>query len=267
MVDDRTALQGLIDGIDDTVCRLSVVEFARRKLGFEPDEWQADFLDSHERRILLNCCRQSGKSTCAAIKALHMALYQPKSLTLIVSPSENQSGELFAQKIKPFMQMLKVKPLATEDNKLRTKLENGSRILALPSSESTIRGYSAVNLLIEDEASRVDDAVHIAVTPMLMVSKGQFIMMSTPHGKRGHFYESWQGDNDWQKYHVTTHQCVRHDEAFRQRERAQGHLWYSQEYECQFINTIDSVFTSEQIEGIRDDKVEPIHLEPLGVAS
>jgi hypothetical protein len=31
-----------------------------------------------------------------------------------------------------------------------------------------------------------------ALDPMLAVSKGRLIEMSSPNGKRGHFYENWQ---------------------------------------------------------------------------
>ena len=70
------------------------VLFARRA-GFTPDPWQADVLRSNHHRMLLNCSRQSGKSTTTAIVALHQAVYTPGSLVLLLSPGLRQSAELF----------------------------------------------------------------------------------------------------------------------------------------------------------------------------
>ncbi|MFT6583629.1 MAG: hypothetical protein ACJAU6_004087 [Alphaproteobacteria bacterium] len=67
----------------DLRCALDPVTFAREKLDFEPDEWQAGLLRSTDSRSLLNCSRQSGKSTTTAILALHTAYYVPGSLVLL----------------------------------------------------------------------------------------------------------------------------------------------------------------------------------------
>jgi len=64
-------------------------------IGMVPDPWQADVLRSGHPRILLNCCRQAGKSQTAAILAVHAAVYEPGSLVLLVSRSQRQSSELF----------------------------------------------------------------------------------------------------------------------------------------------------------------------------
>src|SRR5690349_9391635 len=55
-------------------------------LGFAPDPWQARALRTQAKRVQMLCCRQSGKSTTTAVKALHTALYEPDSLVVLVSP-------------------------------------------------------------------------------------------------------------------------------------------------------------------------------------
>jgi len=62
--------QDLVDAIDPVL-------FARRRLGFRADDWQAHLLRSDARQIALNCCRQAGKSTATAILGLHTALFEP----------------------------------------------------------------------------------------------------------------------------------------------------------------------------------------------
>src|SRR5260370_37044197 len=66
-----------------------------KKLGMAPDPWQVEVLESHSRRILLNCSRQAGKSTVVAMFSLVEALYFPGSLVLLLSRSKRQSGVLF----------------------------------------------------------------------------------------------------------------------------------------------------------------------------
>lgn len=74
---------------------LDPVAFAVEALGLVPDEWQANVLRSPSKRLILLCSRQAGKSTVAAILAIHQAVFVPGSLTLVVSPSLRQSvGEL-----------------------------------------------------------------------------------------------------------------------------------------------------------------------------
>ena len=124
------------------------VAFAR-SLNIEPDRWQRDLLNATEERIILNCARQSGKSTIVAIRALHHALTNPGSLVLILSPSLRQSGELF-KKITAFYRQLRRRGGSDVNSATTLQLTNGSRIVSLPGSEPTIRGYSAPSLVLID---------------------------------------------------------------------------------------------------------------------
>src|SRR5215213_204159 len=174
---------------DDLRLALDRIAFAT-ELGIVPDGWQEQFLRSSAVRVLLNCARQSGKSTMSALIALHRALYHPGSLVLCLAPALRQSQELFG-KVAGFYRDLG-RPVAPQgERKLSLELENGSRIITLPGSEKTIRGFSGATLLLVDEASRVDDGLYYAIRPMLAVSGGALVMLTTPYGKRGVFYEEW----------------------------------------------------------------------------
>lgn len=97
----------------DLVAALDPCALARR-VGIEPDPWQAKLLRSTSSRLLVNCSRQSGKSLCAALLCAHVALYEPGSLSLLVSPSERQSGELFKRVRQVFRDLSWPVPAATE---------------------------------------------------------------------------------------------------------------------------------------------------------
>src|SRR5438309_11605110 len=66
-----------------------------RHLGLEPDPWQVEVLEAGHARLLLNCCRQAGKSTAVALLGLVEALFVPATKVLLVSRSLRQSAELF----------------------------------------------------------------------------------------------------------------------------------------------------------------------------
>jgi phage FluMu gp28-like protein len=229
-------------------------------VGIDPDPWQANFLGSPSLRVLMNCSRQSGKSTTAAIRALHEALVQPGALVLILAPSERQAQELFA-KVARFYRQLGHAPTPESDRKTGVALANGSRIEALPgSSERTVRGYSGVSLLIVDEAARVLDDLYFAVRPMLAVSGGALMMLSTPYGKRGVFYEEWtNGGPSWERYEVPATECPRIPPAFLAEERKALPDWvFRQEYLCSFEDTEDAVFTTEMVDGAVSADVRPL---------
>lgn len=205
-------------------------------LGMTLDPWQERLLRATSN-VILNCSRQAGKSTGAAMLVVHRAVTKPGHLALLISPSERQSKELF-RKIRTFLDRVPGGPKLAEDNVLSCQLENGSRIVSLPSSESTIRGYSAVNTLIEDEAAFVDDALNVAVRPMLAVSGGQMILMSTPNGRRGHFYEAWEGPGPWHRERVTCWEVPRIPRDFLAEEKRVLGEMFRQEYECEFVNAL-----------------------------
>ena len=224
------------------------------KLGIVPDGWQEDFLRSSADRVLLNCSRQSGKSTMAVVIALHRALYHPGSLILCLAPALRQSQELFA-KIAGFYRDLgrPVSPMG--ERKLSLELENGSRIITLPGTEKTIRGFSGVSLLIVDEAARVEDELYYSCRPMLAVSGGILIMLSTPYGQRGIFYEEWThgGSSEWQRFQVSADQVPRISPEFLSEERsALGSRWFEQEYMCVFGELEGAVFSREAIDRMFD---------------
>jgi hypothetical protein len=190
---------------EDLKLAMDRVTFAKR-LGIVPDPWQEDLLHSASDRVLLNCCRQSGKSTMTGVIALHRAFYHPGSLILCLAPALRQSQELFG-KVLGFYRDLGRPVKSAAERKLSLELENGSRIVTLPGSEKTIRGFSGTSLLVLDEAARVEDQLYFAVRPMLAVSGGSLMMLSTPYGKRGVFFEEWIGGQGWERYEVPASQC------------------------------------------------------------
>jgi hypothetical protein len=247
----------------DLIYALDPVAWCRQELNFSPDPWQADVLMSSHPRILLNCARQAGKSTVSALLGVHRAIYYPESLILMVAPSERQSGELFRISMG-FLSQLPDPPKLEEDNKTSCQLKNASRLVSVPGSEKTIRGFSGVDLLIVDEAARVLDETFTAISLMIATSGGRLIYMSTPAGKRGRFYQEWvDGGLDWFRFEIPASECKRITPLFLEQEmRSLGTFSFEQEFFCKFHEAEDSVFRLSDLLAAFTDDIEPLYPMP-----
>lgn len=228
------------------------------KAGLNPDPWQADILRSRYPAVMLNCHRQAGKSAVMAAAAVIESQYYAPSVTLVLCPSERQSKELFHTAIGMW-ETLGAKILPETLNTTSVEFASGSRIIALPSTEKNIRGFSSVALLIIDEASRVGDDLYNSVKPMLAVSNGRIALLSTPFGKRGFFHKEWTEGFGWHRVKVTADQCPRISSNFLTGEkRSLPDAWYRQEYMCEFAETNDAVFSYEDVKRAISSEVLPL---------
>ena len=188
----------------DLAVALSPVVFAR-SLGIEPDSWQSEVLRTDSKRIILNCARQTGKSSIVAILALHHALCQDKSMVLIISHTLQQAAETF-RKCRDYYRQIAQPVLSITESVHRLELQNGSRIVT-------------------------------------------FILLSTPLGRRGFFWDTWANTADWLKIEINADQCPRFTQAFLREEKQTLPDWFfRQEYFNFFAEVVSSVFRLEDIE-------------------
>lgn len=228
------------------------------RAGLSPDPWQRALLTSEWDRALLNCCRQSGKTTASAALALETALEGADRLVLILAPARRQSKE-FLHSTRGLYRDADPDTGIDKRSELRIRLDNGSRIIALPGKEGTVRGYTA-DLVIADEAARVPDSAYVATRPMLAVSGGRFVGLSTPAGQRGWFYTAWTDPaQEWERVEVTGHDCPRMSEEFLEQERQEMGDWqFRNEYLCEFQDTEDQLFRTEDIEAALTSEADPL---------
>jgi len=237
--------------------------------GLTPDPWQREVLESPARRVLLLCSRQAGKSRTAAALALKTALLEPPAEVLIISRALRQSAELLRKVRELYRGLQQARPRrpppfrpvplrqldaadvclgpgeqVVQQSVLQMELANGSRILSLPGSPDTIVGFSAISLLVIDEAARVPDELYRAVRPMLAVSGGKLVCLSSAYAQQGFFYHEWtQGAASWQRIRVTAQECPRISPEFLAEElAAMGRRIFDREYGCQFTGVDDAAF-------------------------
>lgn len=235
------------------------VLFASECLGFQPDRNQAQMLQIETHRAILACHRQWGKTTTAAVKAIHHACYHPDSLSIIVAPTLRQSG-LLLQAISRFARHLSLDLGTDSFNRPSLVFPNGARIVAVPADEDNIRGFSAVSLLLIDEAARVSDEVWAAVLPMVSTVDGSVWLMSTPDGRLGFFADLWfSSEPEWSRI------CVKATDASRipasvleQQRRALTRAQFAQDYLCEFGETANQVFPQADIDAAFSSAFKPL---------
>jgi hypothetical protein len=178
----------------------------------------------------------------------------------VMSPSERQSGE-FLRKVMEYLGVLGFRKLRGDGvNKKSVVLPNGSRVVALPGVEATMRGFSAVDLLIIDEASRVRDRQYEAAGPMLAVKDGALWLLSTPYGARGFFWKEWElGGEDWFRLEVKVTECARVSAKFLEKEKKRISAdWFRQEYLCEFLGAADGPFRKELLADALEEGLEDL---------
>lgn len=236
---------------------LDPVAFARR-LGIEPERWQAAALRSPHRRQLFACSRQAGKTTVAAVAGLHTALHRDGSLTLLISPSERQSLLLLRRILAYHRDLGRPMELVTE-SATKLEFENGSQVIGLPSSEGRIRGFAKPTLIVIDEASRVPDELYFAVRPMLATGGGRLIAASTPYGPSGWFAAAWRSEGDeWEKHRVAWTDVAHLDRAEVEFDRrSMPAFQFAAEYEVSFTTDIEgAAFPYEVVARCVDEEAE-----------
>jgi len=222
-------------------------------LGITPDVHQYKALESRKRNQFWLWGRQTGKSFTDAILSMHQAVMYAGSLILILSASLRQSAELF-KKIVDMYYRLKAPPKRTDDSQSVMTLANDSRIICLPGTESTVRGYSAPQLVILDEAAQCPDPLYHAVRPMLLTSGGKLVLSSSAFAKVGFFWEIWRDRvnlPEWEFNEVKVDECPRVDRRKLEEDfRAMGGPIFDREYNNVFMAVQGGLFTPEDIEAL-----------------
>ncbi len=226
-----------------------------------PDDWQRRVLTTSSTRTLLLCSRQAGKSTVSAALSLRAALLEPSSLVLLLAPSRQQSSELLLKVASLYRTLGRPVPtVRPRDSSLKIELANGSRIIALPGTERTIRGFSSTRLVVVDEAARVPDPLYQAIRPFLAVSGGSLVALSSAYAKLGWFYSEYTaGSSAWERVRIPADQVPRISADFLEEERQSlGERVFLREYFCEFSEADDAAFREADIQAALTDELQPL---------
>ena len=236
----------------------TIIDWAADFFQFNPDEIQRQIIEETNTRIMVLAPRQAGKSTAAAVRVLHTAIHTGNTTVLLASASGRQSGQIL-QKARQLARQMGLKLGGPPPKCEGFTLPNGSVVVALPDSEETIRGFSAPSLIIVDEAAFASDTLFKALEPMLTVSNGTFMLLSTPNGQSGYFYEQWHmPDSPWSKIFGTLDDCPRvNKEAIEGMRKSMAKADFEQEFECKFVASSGQFISVETFRKCLRDDFEP----------
>ena len=257
-------------------------ELAKHDTLYSPDPWQSRVLE-HEGSSALRTGRQVGKSETVGKLASKLAIKHKNITILMIAAAQRQSSEIFQKTLRNLYKVhdamieavggFKPKPafspkvndekrrafeakyglFAGAPTKTECNLNNGTRILSLPTGKTGafVRCYT-VDILIADEAAYIAEPVWLAVRPMLATSKkmrglGWEILLSTPFGKGGYYYEACH-DPDYLQIHVSSEDCSRISKSFLKKERVRlTKMEYAQEYLGEFVSEFNQFFPTKLI--------------------
>ncbi|MGA8751246.1 MAG: terminase family protein [Pseudolabrys sp.] len=205
--------------------------WVREVLGMTPTSWQESFLRARRgASILALTARQVGKTTTAAWAIAHYMLFTPGSLSVIACPAQRQSAEA-VRRVREVL--IKVGVELESDNVFALELKNGSRVLALPSSDDSIRGLTVDGWIIADEAARLPEDLIAALRPMrARRPQARFAMLSTAWSRTDPFWTAWAGDEQsWIRLKATADAIETFSRKFLEQERiALGEDGFKREY-------------------------------------
>jgi len=252
----------MVDSVDPEKLLDSPSYFVEHYIGEEPFEYQEDFMDKDNDRKAFVSGRRVGKSRTAGWLALWKAATFSGAEVLVTAKAQRQSMEMFNQIVNEIEDSRVSKEQWGIVNKTRTEInfDNGSRIIALPVGRdgSNIRGYGGRNnMIIVDEAAFIDDSIFQQVfSPMMAVGNGDFILLSTPFGKKGFLWERFN-DDSWHTVQVPTSANPLVPDSFIEEQRKNlTNTQFKQEILGQFDEASNSFFTREELMNCVEEDVK-----------
>lgn len=227
--------------------------FSAEALGVPLWPHQAEVATSGARWRYLLAGRQSGKSRCLAVLALHRAATTPGGVVLLVSAGEVASRRLLADVRALAASSPVLAGSVTAEDTGKVVLANGAQIISVPASMAQIRGW-AVDLLIIDEAGFVDAEVIRAAVPTIIARPGsRVVLASSPWGGPDHpFRRGWsaamagaEGSAAWH-WPSTVSPLVDRAELARL-ESAESPDVFRREYLAEFTDVAGAYFTEAEL--------------------
>jgi hypothetical protein len=221
-----------MSNVRELAYQLDPALWVQEVLGVEPQPWQKDFLRAPlGASVLALTARQCGKTTTAAWAMAHAALYRPGSLSVAACPAQRQSAEA-VRRVREAV--LKAGGKLTADNVYGLELANGSRVLALPGSDDSVRGLTVDAFIIADEAARLSHDMIAALRPMrARRPEARVAMLSTAWNRTDPFWTAWASDDpSWMRLKATvdTDRVVYDPKFLEEERRALGEEVFKREY-------------------------------------
>jgi len=228
-------------------------------------DYQVDYFDAWQthHKLILNKSRKIGATETALRIIAYNCLVGNYSghRVMIVAGNKQDVANRFIQRFKSLF----YNGLTDLDNKRfeyesivvqedsKSCMINGTYIQAYPANES-VRGEENVICVFMSECAFInlidDSKVYNALHPNVAnIKEADFIMESTPNGKRGFFWTNYDANTEYHKleqdYTVSLGQLL--DEEFIKAEQANPRIDFDQEYGCKFTTSLSAAFKEDEI--------------------
>jgi hypothetical protein len=227
-----------------------------RVTGNAADPWQHEFFAANDELLLLLASRGVGKSTSCGLLAYEQAELRRQQTILLLAPALRQSEELF-RRVLDVRSAFGATHVALRSTMLLIELTNGSRIITAPATERTVRGYRA-DLIILDEAARIDDETFGAVVPMLK-DGGRIIACTTPAGRRGWFFDAYR-EGRGRLIKARSLDLPRMARIVARDQRIQSPAQFRTEHLLEFQGSGDAFFDFDSIDRMFSPDIQPLRL-------
>lgn len=225
-------------------------------------------LHTRERLIILKS-RQLGITTLCAAYALWLMIFRGDQSILALAPDQDKARTIldkisFAYNELPNWLLTLANAHASENNKLRITLNNGSKAVAASGASKSARGKTATFLVL-DEAAFIENAEELWGSAQQTLSTGgSAILLSTPNGTGGLFYDLFTAAEeqanefipvtlDWRKH-------PDRDQAWRDRQDKElgSKRLAQQECDAKFLASGDTYIDPEVLDWITAGIEEPV---------
>ena len=213
--------------------------------------YQKKFFTNPAKRKIWVSSRQIGKSFCVAGILTYKALQKHNGLAICISVNSRSASEIIA-KCKQFAESVKVlsNNAITYTASFDTiRFSNGSRIMSLPSTADSLRGWSAQCVVVDEAAFvwKLDDILQGLAPTLTRDPDAELILTTTPAGKNGPFYELYNNalnDQQWYVQHTTIHDAIADGlnvDLNSLHSLCPDQDVFAQEYECKFLSEYSSL--------------------------
>ena len=268
------------------------LELAKLWWQWQPHEAQKRLFCSTASVRIAACGRRWGKTESLSVDIASLALTERGSFQLLVAPTESQArllGEAVLDKLEkafasgdPSLADRKLVVRSRPHLTITIAGPEASQILCRTAGRDgrNLRGLWAHRIIV-DEAAHVPDRVLKEVLPPMLADKGgEFVLASSPNGRRSAFYALFargsvplkiQNGVSTQAFQCPTSDNKAHlDAAWLSSQREDmGDALYAQEFEAQFLDDFGMVFREDEIaaaiaaiDGVRIERTEVLS-EPV----
>lgn len=226
-------------------------ERVQKLFNFEPTEYQAELLDKSEATPKAQCApkagRQVGKTLTAGILGADHAVCHAGTDVLFAAPVQSTADEMFRECKQHFKNSdFTLEQFGVDkDNEQTWELLTGTRLMSrtlgnVEQDDSPGNRGMSPTCVIVDEAAYAKDAVYTEEIEEFFIThpRYEFLMISTPAGKTGYFYNAVDGKNadDWYSPHWPTRISPYAQQDFIEKKRRQlDSQTFRQEYLGEFV--------------------------------